>query len=111
MTDVFIPKKSHSTLVDKLRIIVLFHAMFNLNNKRIRRDMVANAKRLGQIPWEVYGGRKRNHAIECATNKVLTMDIARLEHFSMAFCSNDSKSCYDWILHSVASICMQIVPP
>ena len=80
MTDVLIPKKSHSSLVEKLRIIVLFHALFNLNNKRIGREMVANAERLQQIPWEVYGGRKRHRAIECATNKVLTMDIARLEH-------------------------------
>ena len=107
MTDVFIPKKSHSALVEKLRIIALFHSMFNMNNKRIGRDMVANAERLGQIPWEVYGGRKRHRAIECATNKVLTMDIARLEHRSMALCSNDAKSCYDRILHAIASICMR----
>ncbi len=109
MTDVLIPKKSHSSLVEKLRIIVLFHALFNLNNKRIGREMVANAERLKQIPWEIYGGRKRHRAIECATNKVLTMDIARLEHRTMALCSNDAKSCYDRILHAIASICMRRV--
>ena len=109
MTDVLIPKKSHSSLVEKLRIIVLFHALFNMTNKRIGREMVANAERLNQIPWEVYGGRKRHRAIECATNEVLTMDIARLEHRSMALCSNDAKSCYDRILHAVASICMRRV--
>jgi hypothetical protein len=92
MTDVLIPKKSHSSLVEKLRIIVLFHALFNMNNKRIGRDMVANAERLQQLPWEVYGGRKRHRSIECAANKVLTMDIARLEHCTMALCSNDAKS-------------------
>ena len=64
MTNVLIPKKSHSSLVEKLRIIVLFHAMFNMNNKRIGREMVANAERLKQLPWEVYGGRKRHRAIE-----------------------------------------------
>jgi hypothetical protein len=109
MVDVLIPKKSHSSLVEKLRIIVLFHALFNINNKRIGRAMIANAERLHQIPWEVYGGRKRHRAIECATNKVLTMDIARLEHRSMAICSNDAKSCYDRILHAVATICMRRV--
>ncbi len=62
MTDVLIPKKSHSSLVEKLRIIVLFHAMFNMNNKRVGQEMVANAERLKQIPWEVYGGRKRHRA-------------------------------------------------
>jgi hypothetical protein len=60
MTNVLIPKKSHSSLVEKLQIIVLFHAMFNLNNKCIGREMVANAERLGQISWEVYGKRKRH---------------------------------------------------
>ena len=69
MTDVLIPKKSHSSLVEKLRIIVLFHALFNMNNKRVGREMVANAERLHLIPWEVYGGRKRHRAIECATNR------------------------------------------
>lgn len=81
--------------------------MFNLNNKRIGRAMVANAEQLRQIPWEVYGGQKRHRAIECALNKVLTMDIARLEHRSMALRSNATKSCYDRILHAIASICMR----
>ena len=41
------------------------------------------------------------------------MDIARLEHQSTAVCSDNAKSCYDRILHAIASICMQRVgvPP
>jgi hypothetical protein len=109
MTDVLIPKKSHSSLVEKLCIIVLFQAMFNMNNKRIGRNMVANAERLNQLPWEVYGSRKCHRSIECAANKVLTMYIARLEHRSTALCSNDAKSCYDRILHAIASICKRRV--
>ena len=58
MTNVLIPKKSHSSLVEKLQIIVLFHALFNMNNKRIGQDMVASMDQLKQIPWEVYGGCK-----------------------------------------------------
>jgi hypothetical protein len=42
MMDVLIPKKSDSSLVDKLRIIALFRPMFNMHNKRIGRPMVAN---------------------------------------------------------------------
>jgi hypothetical protein len=109
MTDVLIPKKTTSSAIEKLRIIVLFHALFNMNNKRVGRDMIANAEKLHQIPWEAYGSRKRHQSIECATNKVLTTDIARQEHRSMALCSNDAKSCYDRILHAVASICMRRV--
>jgi hypothetical protein len=109
MIDVLIPKKTTSAAIEKLRIIVLFHALFNMNNKRIGREMIANAERLQQIPWEAYGSRKRHRSIECAVNKVFTTDIARQEHRSMALCSNDAKSCYDRILHAIAIICMRRV--
>jgi hypothetical protein len=109
MVDVLIPKKTTSSAIEKLRIIVLFHALFNMNNKRIGREMVANAERLNQIPWEAYGSRKCHRSIECAANKVFTTDIARQEHRSMALCSNDAKSCYDRILHAIATICMRRV--
>jgi hypothetical protein len=58
MVDVLIPKKATSAAIEKLRIIVLFHALFNMNNKRVGREMIANAERLNQIPWEAYGSRK-----------------------------------------------------
>lgn len=83
--------------------------MFNMNNKRIGREMVANAELLQQIPWEVYGSRKRHRSIECAANKVFTTDIARQEHRSLALCSNDAKSCFDRILHAIGTICMRRV--
>ena len=107
--DVLIPKKAASAAIEKLRIIVLFHALFNMNNKRIGREMIANAERLNQIPWEVYGSRKRHRSIECAANKVFTTDIARQEHRTTALCSNDAKSCFDRILHAIATICMRRV--
>ncbi len=109
MVDVLITKKITSSAIEKLRIIVLFHALLNMNNKRIGREMAANAERLNQIPWEAYGSRKCHRSIECAANKVLTTDIARQEHRSMALCSNDAKSCYDRILHAIATICMRRV--
>ena len=64
MTDVLIPQKTTSAAIEKLRIIVLFHSLFNLNNKRIGRNMIANAEKLNQIPWEAYGSRKRRQSIE-----------------------------------------------
>jgi hypothetical protein len=110
MVDVLIPKKTTSSAIKKLSIIVLFHALFNMNNKRIGRAMVANVERLNQIPWEAYGSRKCHRSIECAGNKVFTTDIARQEHRSIALCSsNDTKSCYDRILHAIATICMRRV--
>jgi hypothetical protein len=110
MVDVFIiPKKTTSLAIKKLRIIVLFHTLFNMNNKRIGREMVANAEHLNQIPWEAYESRKCYHSIECTANKVFTTDIACQEHGSMALCSNDAKSRYDPILHAIATFCMQRV--
>jgi hypothetical protein len=109
MVDVLIPKKSTLSAIKKLCIIVLFHALFNMNKKRIGRAMVANAERLNQIPWEAYGSCKCHRSIECAANKVFTTNIARQEHCSIALCSNDAKSCYDRILHAIATICIRRV--
>ena len=43
--DVMIPKKKSSRHVEKLRIFVLFDAMFNMANKRIAREMIQRASR------------------------------------------------------------------
>ena len=105
--DVLIPKKSSSAAIEKLWIIVLFHSLFNLNNKRLVRDMIAHAEKLKQIPWEIYGSRKGHCAIECTANKVFTTDLARQEHLSMALCAKDAKSCLNRILHAITTICMR----
>jgi hypothetical protein len=105
--DAMIPKKTVSALVCKLRIIVLFNALLNLINKRVGRDMIQQAERLEAIPKEVYGSRKHHRSVECALNKVLSMDILRQRRRPAALCSNDAKSCYNRILHSIASIAMR----
>ena len=108
-TDVMIPKKADSVLVEKLRIIILFHALFNMTNKRLGREMIYNAEKSGLIPQEAYGSRRNHRAIECGLNKVLTADLSRQRRSPLALCSNDAVSCYDRIVHSVASLCMQRV--
>lgn len=105
--DVMIPKKSDSSDVKKLRIIVLFHALFNMGNKRIARNLVAQAEKHNLLPHEAYGSRKNHRASECALNKVLTADYIRLTRRPAAICCNDAKSCYDRIVHSVAALCMR----
>ena len=105
--DVMIPKKADSILVEQLRIIILYHALFNQGNKRMGRIIVKHAELHNQIPWEAYGSRQQHRSIECALNKVLTTDTLRQQHRPGAICSNDAKSCYDRILHNIASICMR----
>ena len=105
--DVMIPKKKTSRNVQKLRIIVLFDAMFNMVNKRIARDMIQRAQALKLLPDEVYGGVPGRRASTCSLNKILALDVIRIQKRPAAVCSNDAKSCYDRIVHTVASMCMQ----
>ena len=48
---------------------------------------------------EQYGSQKTLTAIEHALNKWLTFDILRQQRLPAAWCANDAKSCYDWIVH------------
>lgn len=81
--------------------------MFNMANKRIARDMIKQAHRLRLLPDEAYGGVPGRRATTCSLNKILALDVIRLERRMATLCSNDAKSCYDRIIHTVASICMQ----
>jgi hypothetical protein len=104
--DVMIPKKAASKHVEKLRIIVLFHALFNMLNKNVARQTMTRAKQIGAIPSEAYA-KQGFRAVDCGLNKVLTADILRQQHIPAALCSNDAKQCYDRIVHAIASICLQ----
>jgi hypothetical protein len=71
-----IPKKKLSRDVTKLRIIVLFHALFNMMNKRVAKNAIQNAKTITKIPSEAYA-KQGHRAIDCVLNKILTLDIIR----------------------------------
>lgn len=102
-----IEKKNKGNLVSDLRTINLMEADFNFNNhvmgKQVNRCAEANA----QIPKEQYGSRKRHQARHQATNKKLLYDLNQFQRKPMILCSNDAKSCYDWIVHSIAALAMQ----
>jgi hypothetical protein len=76
-------------------------------NKTIGRLMVQRADALGLIPAEAYGSCLGHRSNICALNKVLTYNIIRQQRIPAALCSNDAMSCYDRIVHAIASICMQ----
>ena len=105
--DVMIPKKQSSINVEKLRIIVLFHALFNLINKRVGRSVVRRALEHNQIPLEAFGSVPGKQANVCTLNKALVNDILRQHKRPAALCSNDATACYDRIVHVVASLCLQ----
>jgi hypothetical protein len=99
-----------------MRTILLYDAAFNQNNKWIGRATMRQAEKLQRAKLtstrqamapEQFGSRKSHQAIDQCLNKRLTFDLSRQLHLPMALCANDAKSCYDRIVHSVASLCIQ----
>jgi hypothetical protein len=105
--NVMIQKKDKVNLVTKLRTITLTEADFNFNNKLLGKYILAHAERFNLIAKEQYGSRKGKSTINHAIHKRLTFDIMRQLRTHGALCSNDAKSCYDRILHSIASLAYQ----
>lgn len=104
ITDVEILKKAGVYDIDKMRTITLMDAAYNMNNKQLGRDIMRHAESLNNLAREQYGSRKHHRANTAATNKVLTMDLLRLRRQAGALCSNDAKSCYDRVVHSIAAL-------
>ena len=104
--DIMIYKKANLDRVDKLRTIVLKEADANFNDGRLGRDMMNHAERHGMIAREQYGSRKGHTSIDHAVNKRLSYDLMRMFRTPGALCSNDAKSCYDRILHSIVALSM-----
>jgi hypothetical protein len=105
--EVMLLKKKDNFHVSKLRAILLFEADFNHNNKRLGRSLMKHAELNDWLAPEQYGSRKQLSAIDHCLNKRLSFDIIRQLKHSAALCVNDMKGCYDRIVHSVASVCMQ----
>jgi hypothetical protein len=100
-------EKTGVTLVEKLRTIVLFQGDFNYLNKYIGRHMMKDGEAYEQLAWEKFGSHEGKNDIEQALNKVLSFDLIRKARMDADMCSNDAKSCYDRIVHAIASILMQ----
>jgi hypothetical protein len=105
--DVMIQKKEKVNLVTKLCTITLTEADFNFNNKILGKETPKHAEMNNLIAKEQYGSRKGKSAIEHVLHKRLTFDIMRQTRYNGALCSNEAKSCYDRILHSIASLACQ----
>jgi hypothetical protein len=107
ITDVEILKKTGVYEVEQMRTIQLMHAVFNMNNKKLGRDMMKAAEASNILAPEQSGSRKHHQSNTTGLNKRLTMDILRQRRQAGALCSNDAKSCYDRIVHMIASLAMR----
>ena len=77
ISDVEILKKSGDYDIESMRTITLMNSEFNINNKKLGRDMMKNAEKHNLLPPEQYGSRKHHRAVVAALNKRLTMDLLR----------------------------------
>jgi len=92
--------------VKKLRIILLFEADFNANNKWIGRAVMHQAERHNLMAPEQFGSRKFKTMIHQCLNKQLFYDFQQFTRSPAALCSNDTKSCYDRITLLAAALCL-----
>jgi hypothetical protein len=105
--EVMLLKQPNNYNVEKLRVILLFEADFDFNNKRIGREMMFHAEQNHWIAPKQYGSRASLSSINHCINKLLSFDILRQTRTAGAVCINDMKGCYDRIVHSFAAMCMQ----
>jgi hypothetical protein len=108
-TNVMLEKKTGTFRVDNFRAILLYKADFNQNNKKFGREMMYTAEDLKVIAQEQFGSRTGHTSIDQSLNKRITLDIFGHKKRPSAMCSNDAKSCYDCIVHSVARLAVQRV--
>ena len=93
-------------MVKDLRTLNLMEAEFNFNNKVMAKKTLECAERNGILPPQQYGSRKVLRAISQACNKRLLYYLNHVQRRLMLLCSNDAKSCYDRISHSIASLAL-----
>ena len=90
ITDVEILKKAGDYEVELMRTIQLLDSQFNMNNKKLGRELMANAEKYNLIAAEQAGSRKSHQAVLSALNKRLTMDLLRQKKKSGVIISNDA---------------------
>jgi len=105
--NIMLEKIPRNQNVEKLRIILLFEADFNANNKWIGQAVMMKAESLNLLADKQYGSRCNKATILQCLNKGLFYDILWQWRKPATLCSNDAKSCYDQItlLAAAMSLC------
>lgn len=105
--NIMIEKREGLRHISKLRTILLYESDFNFHNKVLASRTLQLAESENSLAPEQFGSRPRKSAIHQATNKRLCFDLALQSHRPTIVCDNDAKSCYDRIVHSIASLALQ----
>ena len=83
------------------------HSAFNMNNKKLGRDVMAFVERHQVLAPEQFGSRTNHRSVLAALNKRLTIDLLRQCRQAGALCANGAKSCHDRILHNIAVLSLR----
>ena len=81
-----------------MRTIQLFSAAFNMNNKKIGKEVMRQAEKLDLIPDDQNGSPKHRRSVLTALNKVIVTDISRQMRLLIPITSNDPQACYYYIV-------------
>jgi hypothetical protein len=92
--------------VTSCRTIFLYEPDFNNLLKILGCRTMINTEKFQVLAPEQYGSHKSLTSIRQALNKVLTYNLICQRRIPLAMCSNDAKSCYDRIIHSVAKLAL-----
>jgi hypothetical protein len=105
--DVQLLKRAQDHRAHKLRTILLLEADFNMNNKKLGRDVMAWAEAANALARDNYGGRKYLRAVEVSLNSTLTYNSLWAKRKAAVMMSNDAKGCFDRIAHAIAVLCLR----
>ena len=101
-----IEKKAGDFRLSKMRTIQMMNSEFQANNKLVGKHAMAFAEQHRLIPPGQCGSRKQHQSIDLAVSKRLVWDLLFLQRRSAGWISNDAKSCFDRVVHSIAKIAL-----
>lgn len=104
----FLEKIPGQPLIDKLRVIHIFEADFNLILKHyISRLTLRQAVQQHIIAPEQAGGRPNRTAIDEAVRTTITYETCRLQRLQGGIMYNDAKACFDRIIENLSNMTCQ----
>jgi hypothetical protein len=100
-----IQKINGNSRIDKLRVIHIYEADYNLFLKIFwGRKMVFNSERNNQLNEGQYGSRPGKKSSDQVIKKIMVYDYSALTRSPIATMDNDAKSCFDRIVCTLAML-------
>jgi Reverse transcriptase (RNA-dependent DNA polymerase) len=108
VSTMMIQKDKNSTKINRLRVIHLYEADYNLLLKIVwARKGVHNAHNKGSLNNGQAGSRPGKKALDVVINKEMKYLYARLTRTALGTLDNDAKSCFDRIICNLAMMISQ----